>query len=120
MPRHQLLFTLRQGVNAYFNETASSALRSVGRYVVPTIALITLMVHIFACLGTRGESITLAPITAPFEKNPGIKLACFDGEIRENDMLYFSYQIKPGVSTRRLGLEFLNREDVLQLLQSIE
>lgn len=62
----------------------------------------------------------ITDITALFEKNPGIKLACFDGEIRENDMLYFSYQIKPGVSTRRLGLEFLNREDVLQLLESIE
>ncbi len=46
-----------------------------------------------------------------------ITFAYFDGDIEE-DELRFSYQLKPGVTTRRLGLEILEREGVLRLLGS--
>lgn len=54
-----------------------------------------------------------------FKEEEGIQLACFEGTIEQSGSLFFSYQIKSGVSTQRLGLALLKQENVLSLLDGL-
>jgi hypothetical protein len=49
---------------------------------------------------------------------PNVALAYFDGQVAGGDWK-FSYRLQPGFSTRRLGLQLLEREGVLHLLDRL-
>ncbi|HTE28262.1 MutS-related protein [Flavitalea sp.] len=63
-------------------------------------------------------STHLYEIGEELKQYPNISMKYFETEVLE-DQLYFSYQLKDGVSNDRLGYLILKREKVVELLESL-
>ncbi|RYF91025.1 MAG: DNA mismatch repair protein MutS, partial [Chitinophagaceae bacterium] len=63
-------------------------------------------------------STHLYEIGEDLKQYPNISMKYFETEVRE-DQLYFSYQLKNGVSNDRLGYLILKREKVVELLENL-
>ncbi|RYY22584.1 MAG: DNA mismatch repair protein MutS [Chitinophagaceae bacterium] len=63
-------------------------------------------------------STHLYEIGEELKQYPNISMKYFETEVLE-DQLYFSYQLKEGVSNDRLGYLILKREKVVELLESL-